>query len=433
MSAVENEDYWKLVRRLQDRRHPDTCLPGSNLTPLHRALTKGWFEGALVLVLAGADEGFNYNLIKLMCELGADVNASNRFDITALHFAVVRPTKDGDIKKALIAHGSDIDARNSDGWTPLWDAVADSQLTAARQLLDYGCDPNARNFAEATPLMKAVGNGAQASLEMRGPDGFTALHDAVFTRADVVPYLLEHGADVNVKKNHGAVALHMAAHGGRPVSVLECLLKAGSLVDPVTPTGHTPLFLAAAKGNIEAMKVLIDHGAYLDCEADMGETPLVGAVSFRHFDAARLLIQSGADIDVPAYEIGLRGIHVAAMEGLDDLVRLFLDQGADIVVCYAFEQPAMLRFLLSLGLLDVNHQGNHGTTALHHAVISKSGNEMAAARALLQKGARQFLADEYWEDYVSKQGFHKGTPAEVAREMGKTELAELIENWKYDS
>ncbi|KAK1832426.1 ankyrin repeat-containing domain protein [Podospora conica] len=538
-TAVERKDLGKLRRMLENRRDPDTCLPDSKLTPLHRAIDNGWEEGAFLLAAAGANlntcnenghlallrstrEGFNYYILKLMCELGANVNDRSSNGFTALHCAA-SVNYDDEVIKVLIAHGADVDCAADDecGWSPLWFAVREGHVGVARKLLDYGCDPNFQSLEGVTPLYSAVEGGPDANMEIidllcdSGADpsstwkGYSILRAAVDAKCsvdvvrklvatgsdvneqpdlgltplelaakecpDLVPYLVEHGADVNLKGYNGGLAIHAAVICDAPVSVLECLLKAGSQVDPVDSKGNTPLIIAARQGSTAAVKILIDHGAYVDCVNDEVLTPLAMSVYAKSLDVARLLIDSGADIDVPLFDAGLRVIHIAAEEGENDLIRLLLAHGADVdarsnknaetplmysvmngnlltfkflvesgadpdaqdnmgcaMLLFSVEHPAMLRYLLSLDRFDVNHRDNFGSTALHEAVILKK-NEMASARILLQKGAKQFHADECWEEFDPKEGLHRGTPSEIAREMGKTKLAELIEGWKYGS
>ena len=103
--------------------------------------------------------------------------------------------------------------------------------------------------------------------------------------------------------------------------MLEFILKADSLVDPVSePDGMTPLTLATKGNNIDVMKILIQHGAYVACEVldDLNVFSL--AVMRRHVEAAKLLIDSGLDLNATAYSLGLTAIHLADFQGLDELV-----------------------------------------------------------------------------------------------------------------
>ena len=59
--------------------------------------------------------------------------------------------------------------------------------------------------------------------------------------------------------------------------------------------GRSPLHLAAAKGDVETVKVLVAAGAALDARDRSGSTPLHLAAAGQHTDVVKLLIESGAD------------------------------------------------------------------------------------------------------------------------------------------
>lgn len=92
----------------------------------------------------------------------------------------------------------------------------------------------------------------------------TALHivakrsDATYTR-----YLLQHGADPNLRDLHG----------------------------------NTPLMIAVELGADGVVNALIDYKANVNLANDGGETPLIRAVQRRDVDLVRTLLAAGADPD----------------------------------------------------------------------------------------------------------------------------------------
>jgi len=69
------------------------------------------------------------------------------------------PLKGTDIYWQLYA-GSDPNARDKDGWTPLhWAAGFSKTPVVVKALLDAGSDPNARNKDGQTPLHLAASEG----------------------------------------------------------------------------------------------------------------------------------------------------------------------------------------------------------------------------------------------------------------------------------
>ena len=69
---------------------------------------------------------------------------------------------------------------------------------------------------------------------------------------------------VNVRDEHGATPLHLAARQGRPQCVHH-LLHAGAIVSAPTASygfpGSTALHLAARRGNLDCVRQLLSWGA----------------------------------------------------------------------------------------------------------------------------------------------------------------------------
>jgi ankyrin repeat protein len=84
-----------------------------------------------------------------------------------------------------IQAGTNLDAKDDYGSTPLIIAATFGKTEVARALIEGGADVNIRNN-----------------------DGGTALHSAAFLcRKDIVQMLMENGADKNIKNNFGSTPL----------------------------------------------------------------------------------------------------------------------------------------------------------------------------------------------------------------------------------
>jgi len=66
------------------------------------------------------------------------------------------------------------------------------------------------------------------------------------------------------------------------------------------------LHLAAANGDLEALKALLKETEAIDLEDDQGNTPLMFAVMMRHEEAARFLQRQGANPDLKHPATGMR-------------------------------------------------------------------------------------------------------------------------------
>jgi uncharacterized protein len=151
--------------------------------------------------------------------------------------------------RSLLAHGADVNGRNTDmeprwsgaryrrrlvGATAFLFAAKAADVEAMRLLLAHGADPNINTGVNITPLMAAAGI-AWASNQDR------ASEEQVL---DAVKLLVEEvGVDVNAVNDVGETAMHAAAYRGAN-SVVQYLYDKGAKLDVVALDGRTPLIIA---------------------------------------------------------------------------------------------------------------------------------------------------------------------------------------------
>jgi ankyrin repeat protein len=83
----------------------------------------------------------------------------------------------------------------------------------------------------------------------------------------------------------------MAAYQKNKPGVLALLAKGAQVNRP----GWTALHYAAAAGDLDIMKLLLERHAYIDAESPTGTTPLMLAAREGQQEAVRLLLEEGAD------------------------------------------------------------------------------------------------------------------------------------------
>lgn len=173
-----------------------------------------------LLALAGAGKVVE---IRSMLDRGVDPNAriSDGY-ITALHRAVEQNQLE--VIQLLIEKGADINAETAYGTTPLVLAA-----TAGRE--------------DAVRLLHAHG----AALDHRTKSGSTALSlvsHSVPIRPNIVRLLLELGANPNIPDNSGRAALHWVAQDAN-VEIIKLLLSNPKTeLNKLDNNGYTPLYYA---------------------------------------------------------------------------------------------------------------------------------------------------------------------------------------------
>ncbi|HAU28844.1 MAG TPA: hypothetical protein DCW68_01875 [Rhodospirillaceae bacterium] len=77
---------------------------------------------------------------------------------------------------------------------------------------------------------------------------------------NIAQHLLENGADINCRDEHGNTPLHQAAWNRKP-KMAKFLILHGAKINAVTENWYTPLHHAAFQQNPAIVQMLIYHGA----------------------------------------------------------------------------------------------------------------------------------------------------------------------------
>jgi ankyrin repeat protein len=202
-------------------------------------------------------------IAKRLVDLGADVNAKNKFGCTPLHHAA-RDGECDELVKFLIDKGADVNAkapimgvnsrvRNFDVTPLFYSLYYHSGNELAKILVSNGADVNAKLIPD-----DVVSQGSENWGEMAGA---TALHWAARTSAEVVAELAAETSKPKPDINPGYVG--NLEFGKRFASEFaQLLVSKGADVNAKARNGKTPLDYAKAKtGNTDMIKYLESVGA----------------------------------------------------------------------------------------------------------------------------------------------------------------------------
>ena len=191
-----------------------------------------------------------------------------------------------------------------EAYTGLHAAVVGGSTSEIERLAREGTNINARESFGRTPLMIAAYR-----------------RDIAVARA-----LIELGANVNALDHQSYGAVTVAAVQD-DVEMLRLLLSSGGNARAIVgPVGGTALMAAARHGNAAAVEALIDARAPVDHVDYLGSTALLEAVEHatddvRYLGVVKALVEAGADLS-QTNRAGKTALAVAKARGLVGIVTL---------------------------------------------------------------------------------------------------------------
>ena len=367
--------------------------------------------------------------------------------------------------------------------TPLHQAVLHDQIDVAQQLLARGARINAREEDGDTPLHFAGSLGMAKLLVSKGARidamndyGATPLYDAVHRGlSEVVAFLLQNGADPNVKDEVGQSVLERALVVRDEKSAIS-LIQSGADVNAAW--AKTPLHIAAQKNLPKAAAALIENGANLTAMDEIrGATPMHFAALSGSEEILSLLIQKTTIQAVNAKTSpGATPLHYAGLGGQAQALEQLINAGAqfDLVLLEAAATGDLpkLRNIIEKTPDAVRQADSYGWTALHWAVAMQQYDAVIAlrsanvraldnekrsplslalrrdnlkmARLLLAQGARMDPSDESILaeiDYAARMGrlatlkfvITQGIPVDVRFSCGGTPLHRASANGQVEA
>lgn len=216
-------------------------------------------------------------VIDALLAAGADIEGKNNHSYTPLAVAASTGGRTDTLRR-LIAAGADVNAELYSGTTALSVAAARSSAPAVDILLAAKADPDLDK-----PLLTAVRYGrtdivkklveAGAKTDLQDSDGHSLLQLAAMQGAeDTAALLLQKGHDINQRdRQHGHTPLHWAVHYNR-MQMVEFLLEQGADTQVKNNRGQTALQLARDRNNDSIAYLLEQREKPVRPGYDMPET-----------------------------------------------------------------------------------------------------------------------------------------------------------------
>ncbi len=214
-----------------------------------------------------------------------------------LHNATI--ARDNTRIEYLLKRGAKVNAKDTEGQTPLMVAAKSGDLSVLNGLLEYKANPNAQDNDGWTAAMYAVRSNEpkifrllgkhKADFNLTNKDGATALAMAVSdNKANAAVAMLDNNANPDFAMGAGKYnALMLAVTKGNQ-TLAQTLLQYKANPNAKNAGGVTPLMIAAHKDQDMIVSLLLKAGAKMEMKDDEGKTALVIA---KENDAKKALIQ----------------------------------------------------------------------------------------------------------------------------------------------
>jgi len=203
-----------------------------------------------------SEGGMEFTLLEIAAASNSDIGVFEYLihqgaRVSRQSFALAVMANTIEIITYLISQGADVNAKNSDGETPLILAIAKNRdVEVFKCLVSHGADVNVRLRDNQTPLHLIATrfySGSTAALE----------------------YLVSQGANPNAQEEDGYTPLHTAAVESPNVEILRCLISLGADVNAKTYKGSTPLYFAKTE---EKRRLLREAGGYSASSGSSGSS-----------------------------------------------------------------------------------------------------------------------------------------------------------------
>lgn len=334
--------------------------------------------------LAWAAMNGKHAVVELLLEKGASADTFDHFESVPLHYAALYGHKT--VMKILLERGADINTRcNWYNYTPLSLATWTGRFDVVQLLLDQGAD-----LQLGAPFEWALDTGPELQLR----------------------FMIGIGEHMQDPREENVKELQEMDPGDEHLKVLTLLLmgRFDLTADDIHQMmimlfyDRLPILWGVLSRQNEMLKMLVEKGALDPLEQDEGsDISVLGMAAEKGVDTlVRVLIEQGADIECRNTSIGKTPLHLAAENGHERVVKLLLERGADIEaqdilfgqtpLLWAAEKGhlAVVELFLNEGAEIEAKEDEYSRTAL---LLAARNGHVEVVRRLIQRGANAACKD----------------------------------------
>ncbi|XP_070796298.1 LOW QUALITY PROTEIN: protein phosphatase 1 regulatory subunit 16A [Pituophis catenifer annectens] len=209
---------------------------------------------------------------------GISPDLSNEDGLTALHQCCIDDY--GVMVELLLEAGADVNACDSELWTPLHAAATCGHLHLVELLVQRGANLLAVNsdgnmpydLCEDEPTLDYL-EVAMADREITQATIEEARSAVEATMVKDIHRLVKEGVNLDTPLDHKATLLHIASANGY-LEAAELLIEHQASLSAKDEDGWQPLHAAACWGQVHLVELLVAHGADLNGKSVLEESPL---------------------------------------------------------------------------------------------------------------------------------------------------------------
>ncbi|KAM6452145.1 protein TANC2 isoform 1-T1 [Liasis olivaceus] len=337
-------------------------------------------------------------MVALLLEFGANVDASSESGLTSLGYAAAAGYLS--IVALLCKKRAKVDHLDKNGQCALVHAALRGHLEVVKFLIQ--CDwTMAGQLQGVFKKSQAIQQALIAAASM----GYTEIVSYLLDLPEKDEEEVERAQINSFDSLWGETALTAAAGRGK-LDVCRLLLEQGAAVAQPNRRGIVPLFSAVRQGHWQIVDLLLTHGADVNMADKQGRTPLMMAASEGHLGTVEFLLGQGSSISLMDKE-GLTALSWACLKGHLSVVRALVESGAatdhadkngrtplDLAAFYG--DAEVVQFLVDHGAM-IEHVDYSGMRPLDRAVGCRNTSVVVT---LLKKGAK--IGPATWAMATSK-------------------------------